>query len=69
MGRHLAHGPLHASQGRRQGHGLGKNEELLGWLYVGGKPEHKKRGRRKTVDARKLVTRMPKPSPKKAKKK
>jgi len=41
-------------------HGLGKNEELLGWLYVGGKPEGKKPGRRKAVDARKLVTRMPK---------
>ena len=50
-------------------HGLGKNEELLGWLYVGGKPEHKKPGRRKAVEARKLVTRMPKPSAKKAKKK
>lgn len=41
-------------------HGLGKDEELLGWLYVGGKPEGKKAGRRKAVDARKLVTRMPK---------
>lgn len=46
-------------------HGLGKNEELLGWLYVGGKPEGKKPGRRKAVDARKLVTRMPKASEKK----
>jgi hypothetical protein len=41
-------------------HGLGKDEELLGWLYVGGKPTGKKPGRRKAVDARKLVTRMPK---------
>lgn len=41
-------------------HGLGKNEELLGWLYVGGKPVGRKPGRRKAVDARKLVTRMPK---------
>jgi len=47
-------------------HGLDKNEELLGWLYVGGKPAGRKPGRRKAVDARKLVTRMPK---KKAKKK
>ena len=55
-------------------HGLGKDEELLGWLYVGGKPDGKKPGRRKVVDARKLITRMPKaaptaPSEKKAKKK
>lgn len=41
-------------------HGLEKNEELLGWLYVGGKPAGRKPGRRKAVDARKLVTRMPK---------
>ena len=47
-------------------HGLDKNEELLGWLYVGGKPAGRKPGRRKAVDARKLVTRMPK---KKAKRK
>ncbi|MFB7252041.1 nitroreductase family protein [Microbacterium sp. NPDC056234] len=39
-------------------HGLKKNEELLGWLYVGGKPA-KKPGRRKPVDARALLTRMP----------
>ncbi|QNA93211.1 MULTISPECIES: nitroreductase family protein [unclassified Microbacterium] len=47
-------------------HGLGKNEELLGWLYVGGKPDGKRPGRRKAVDARKLVTRMPKPGSVKA---
>ncbi|MGM7699671.1 nitroreductase family protein [Microbacterium sp. A84] len=40
-------------------HGLKKNEELLGWLYVGGKPQGKKPGRRKSVDARDLLTRMP----------
>ncbi|WP_311259639.1 nitroreductase family protein [Microbacterium sp. WCS2018Hpa-9] len=45
-------------------HGLGKNEELLGWLYVGGKPAGRRPGRRKPVDARGLVTRMPKPKPK-----
>ncbi|MFJ4999604.1 nitroreductase family protein [Microbacterium sp. NPDC088619] len=53
-------------------HGLGKNEELLGWLYVGGKPAGRRPGRRKPVDARSLVTRMPKPQPEpepKAKKK
>jgi nitroreductase len=45
-------------------HGLGKDEELLGWLYVGGKPSGRRPGRRKPVDARALVTRMPKPKPK-----
>lgn len=43
-------------------HGLGKNEELLGWLYVGGKPEGKKPGKRKAIDASALVTRMPTPA-------
>lgn len=46
-------------------HGLDKNEELLGWLYVGGKPAGKKAGRRKAVDARRLVSRMPKAKKKK----
>lgn len=50
-------------------HGLGKNEKLLGWLYVGGKPEGRKPGRRKAVDARKMITRMPKAGSKKADKK
>lgn len=45
-------------------HGIGKNEELLGWLYVGAKPSGRKPGRRKPVDARALVTRMPKPKKK-----
>lgn len=40
-------------------HGLKKDEELLGWLYVGGKPVGKKPGRRKSIDARGLLTRMP----------
>lgn len=40
-------------------HGLGKNEELLGWLYVGGKPPRSRPGRRKGVEARKFVSRMP----------
>jgi nitroreductase len=47
-------------------HGLAKNEELLGWLYVGGKPPRSRLGRRKGVEARKHVSRMPKPKPKKA---
>jgi nitroreductase len=46
-------------------HGLGKNEELLGWLYVGGKPPRARLGRRKGVEARKHVSRLPQP-PKKA---
>lgn len=40
-------------------HGLKKREELLGWLYVGGKPAGKKPSRRKPVDAEALLTRMP----------
>ncbi|KRB38889.1 nitroreductase family protein [Microbacterium sp. Root180] len=45
-------------------HGLGKKEELLGWLYVGGKPPRSRLGRRKGVEARKHVSRMPKPDKK-----
>jgi len=40
-------------------HGLKKNEELLGWLYVGGKPAGKGPGRRKQVDAEAMISRMP----------
>ncbi|MGB4135451.1 MAG: nitroreductase, partial [Microbacterium sp.] len=40
-------------------HGLKKKEQLLGWLYVGGRPEGKKPGHRKQVDARELLGRMP----------
>jgi len=40
-------------------HGLKKNEELLGWLYVGGKPPRARIGRRKAVDARAHLSRMP----------
>ena len=39
-------------------HGLGADEALLGWLYVGGKPGRTP-GRRKEVPARALLTRMP----------
>lgn len=45
-------------------HGLDKNEQLLGWLYVGGKPPRARIGRRKAVDARHHVSRMPKPKKK-----
>ncbi|MFD5226653.1 nitroreductase family protein [Microbacterium sp. NPDC058342] len=40
-------------------HGLEKNEELLGWLYVGGRPAGKSAGRRQQVDAERLITRLP----------
>ena len=40
-------------------HGLKKNEELLGWLYVGGKPPKARPGRRKAVDARHHFSRLP----------
>jgi len=40
-------------------HGLGKNEELLGWLYVGGKPANSRPERRKTVDAREFLSQLP----------
>ena len=40
-------------------HGLGADEELLGWLYVGGKPAGKTAGRRKSVDAEAMLSRMP----------
>lgn len=44
-------------------HGLHENEELLGWLYVGGKPEGKSAGRRKPVDVDTVLTRMPEAGP------
>nr|WP_231637238.1 nitroreductase family protein [Microbacterium sp. No. 7] len=40
-------------------HGLKKNEELLGWLYVGRKPANARRGYRKPVNASAFVSRMP----------
>ncbi|WP_439591979.1 nitroreductase family protein [Microbacterium sp.] len=40
-------------------HGLGKDEELLGWLYVGGKPERTRPSRRRAVDAKHHVSRLP----------
>ncbi|MBS0024426.1 nitroreductase family protein [Microbacterium paraoxydans] len=44
-------------------HGLTDDEELLGWLYVGDKPHGKSPGRRKAVDARRLLTRLPAGAP------
>lgn len=47
-----------------EAHGLSSEEELLGWLYVGGKPANARPGRRKPIDARALLTRLPdRPSP------
>lgn len=40
-------------------HGLGKDEELLGWLYVGGKPARDRPGRRRVIDGRAFLTRLP----------
>lgn len=40
----------------RKAHGLEKNEELLGWLYVGGIPEGKRRGSRRLVDPERFLT-------------
>ena len=45
-------------------HGLKKNEKLLGWLYVGGKPARERPGHRKPLDARTVMSRMPQPKPK-----
>ncbi|MEJ1155113.1 nitroreductase family protein [Microbacterium marmarense] len=45
-------------------HGLEANEELLGWLYVGGKPPRARIGRRKPIEARKHLSRLPKPKSK-----
>ncbi len=40
-------------------HGLKKDEALLGWLYVGGKPVRARPSRRKPIDAAAHLTRLP----------
>lgn len=40
----------------RKMHKLAKNEQLLGWLYVGGIPADAKPGHRKPVDPRQLIS-------------
>lgn len=40
-------------------HGLRPDEQLLGWLYVGGKPSKKKSGRRKSVNAKEFLSALP----------
>ncbi|MBN8425581.1 nitroreductase family protein [Microbacterium esteraromaticum] len=52
-------GGLTRAEAVARAHGLHENEELLGWLYVGGKPEGKSAGRRKPVDVDTVLTRMP----------
>ncbi len=42
-------------------HGLKKNEELLGWLYVGGKPADARPGRRTPIEPDRFLSRMPAP--------
>lgn len=42
-----------------EAHGLRKSERLLGWLYVGGKPERDRPARRTPVDAESHLSRMP----------
>lgn len=42
-------------------HGLKKNEALLGWLYVGAKPEGKRAGKRKPVRVSEVLSGMPHP--------
>ena len=49
-GLHVRSGPVHRM------HELAADENLLGWLYVGGKPAKAKTGRRKTVSAKDYLT-------------
>jgi nitroreductase len=39
-------------------HGLGPGERLLGWLYVGGRHERGRGGRRRAIGARELITKL-----------
>lgn len=45
-------------------HGLDEHERLLGWLYIGGKPD-RRRSAGKPVDAERFLTRLPKKAKKK----
>ncbi|MGF3056862.1 nitroreductase family protein [Microbacterium sp. YY-01] len=53
-------GKLTRTRAVAHAHGLADNEELLGWLYVGGKPD-KSPGHRKKIDAEQMISRMPVP--------
>ena len=50
-------------------HGLAEDEELLGWLYVGGKPARSRPSRRSLVDAERFLSPLPMQAKKKKKKK
>ena len=54
-------GPFTRTEPVAKLHGLAANEKLLGWLYVGGKPDAVRIGR--PVDAEEFLTRLPDPSP------
>jgi nitroreductase len=49
-------GHLTRTEPVRAMHELGSNEELLGWLYVGGKPKGAKHGSKREIDARKHLS-------------
>jgi len=49
-GLHTRTGPVHRM------HGLAPDEQLLGWLYVGGKPAKAKSGARRRVNAKEHLT-------------
>ncbi|WOF23870.1 nitroreductase family protein [Microbacterium betulae] len=42
-----------------EAHGLTRREKLLGWLYVGGRPDRDREGFRAGVDPDRVLTRMP----------
>ncbi|UNK71792.1 nitroreductase family protein [Microbacterium sp. H1-D42] len=56
-------GGLTRSEAVSKAHGLAANEELLGWLYVGGRPAGKTPGRRKPLDVGEVLSRMPEAAP------
>ena len=51
-------GHLTRTEPVRAMHELGDNEELLGWLYVGGLHDDAKKGEKKTVSAREFLTQL-----------
>lgn len=55
----MAHGHTTRSKAVAKAHGLEAHERLLGWLYVGGKPERSRPERPRTVDAERMLSRMP----------
>ena len=47
------------SKAMKKAHGLKKNERLLGWLYVGGKPPRSREGRPRRIDPERFLSQMP----------